>query len=154
MLCSKKLERSSANPLWRNPNPHSFFLSFAVGSSTFCSFYNLQQTVVPEKRRKIPSFSPIQSPFVWSQRKHLLLQFNHTFLSPKGCSFFSSKSITFWGPKGGCILFSNSNHFFGSQRMMMHVILQFNYFCVCSLSLSLSLSHVLVEFQLFHLLWY
>jgi hypothetical protein len=75
------------------------------------------------------------------------------FLLPKDASSSSSsppiQSHFFWGggPKGGCILFSNSNHFFGSQRMI-HVVLQFNHFCVCSLSLSLFLSHVLVEFQL------
>jgi hypothetical protein len=100
----------------------------------------LQQTVVPGKRRKIPSFSPIQSPLFGLKESIFFLQFNHTFLGPKGCIFFSSKSNHFLGgPKGGCILFSNSNHFFGSQRMM-HVVLQFNHFCVCSISLSLSFS--------------
>ncbi len=129
---------------------HTLFFCLLLFGTTFILLF-LQfaaKLLCQKKRRKIPSFfSNSTTPlFVCSQRKHLLLQFNHTFLAPKGCIFFfffSSNSISLF--LGG-----------GSQGRM-HFVLQLkslfwvskddtccspiqSLLCLFSLSLSLSLS--------------
>ncbi len=157
LLCSKKFrEKKLSKPTLEKPKSTLFFFHLLLFGSTFWLLFSqfaAKLKFVPEKRRKKDPifFLQFQSTFVWSQRKHLLLRIQSHFSWSQRMHLLLLQFNHFLGegPKGRCILFSNSNHFFGSQRMMiMHVVLQFNYFCVCSLSLSLSLFSLMLMFLL------